>query len=77
MTEEKVVQVYFDHFGDSGEQYYRTIPNNQLLVKLNPEGWHTAIDDSTWEEPVGPITTRVKIQIIGRKDLGRHGRLTP
>jgi hypothetical protein len=70
----KHVQVYFSH-ANTGfcTNYYRTVPHKQLVCTIEQTKgvfeWHTATDDRTWEEPIGPINmNKYHIDIISEKE---------
>jgi hypothetical protein len=70
----KTVEVIFSHANDGYcREYYRTIPNNQLICRQEEAKghfeWHTCIDDGCWEEPNARIKTdKVNIVIVdGRR----------
>ena len=70
----KIVQVYFTHANNGFcTNYYRTVPHKQLVCTIEQTKdvfeWHTATDDRTWEEPIGPIDIdKYDIRIIPEKE---------
>ena len=66
----KRVEVYFV-YEESGycRKYYRTLPNQQLICRQEPEGWHTVIEDGCWNEPnIGIDEARFNIIIVEKPD---------
>ena len=52
----KRIEVVFD-YEESGycREYFRTLPNNQLICRQGNEGWYTVIEDGCWNEPCSGI----------------------
>jgi len=64
------IEVTHSH-SDAGNcrEYYRTIPNGQLICKQD-EGanhlWYSCIDDNCWEEPDFAINTdKYNLVVVG------------
>lgn len=75
------VKVFYTH-ENSGfcVEYFRTVPNKQLLCKVDGV-WHTATDDGTWEEPCSPVDMDAyTITVISEKEavelIRKHKELT-
>ena len=51
----RTVNVVFDFENENGLKYYRTMIHSKLVCIVDG-AWHTAVDDGTWNEPIGSIS---------------------